>query len=240
MANPCTQLSLEEAVSEKEKERFIQEHEQTILRMASASCHRYITKSDDEWSVALYAFSRAIDLYAAAKGEFFSFAKLLIKRDLIDYFRANKKAESEITVAPHVLEGNGEPEEDTEGVYLSMVKASRQAVDNSLQEEIMAANEMLEDYGFRFFDLTECSPKQDRTKNECAKAIRWMLQNEELKQELKHTKKLPIKAISSGSSVSRKILDKYRKYLIMAILILDGDYPHIAEYLKFVKEGEIE
>jgi RNA polymerase sigma factor len=39
------------------------------------------------------------------------------------------------------------------------------------------------------------------------------------------------------SGVSRKTLDRYRKYIIMAALILSDDYPQIAEYLKFVKEG---
>ena len=39
------------------------------------------------------------------------------------------------------------------------------------------------------------------------------------------------------SGVSRKTLDRYRKYIIMAALVLSDDYPQIAEYLKFVKEG---
>jgi N-acetylmuramoyl-L-alanine amidase len=38
--------------------------------------------------------------------------------------------------------------------------------------------------------------------------------------------------------VSKKFLDRCRKYIIMAILILDGDYPQLSEYLKFIrKEG---
>ena len=40
------------------------------------------------------------------------------------------------------------------------------------------------------------------------------------------------------SGVSRKTLDRYRKYIIMAALILSDDYPQLAGYLKFVKEGE--
>ena len=47
---------------------------------------------------------------------------------------------------------------------------------------------------------------------------------------------LPVKALAAASGISRKTLDRYRKYIIMAVLVLDGDYPQLAEYLKFVKE----
>ena len=60
----------------------------------------------------------------------------------------------------------------------------------------------------------------------------------ELIEELVRKKKLPVKALATGSGVSKKTIDRYRKYLIMAVLILRGDYPHIAEYLKFVREED--
>ena len=34
------------------REEFIRDNEQTILRIASKATGRYITRSDDEWSVA--------------------------------------------------------------------------------------------------------------------------------------------------------------------------------------------
>lgn len=100
----------------------------------------------------------------------------------------------------------------------------------------MAANEMLMRYGFRFFDLTECSPQQDKTRQECAKAIRFVLSRPDLLNELEKNKKLPIRTVAVGSEVSKKTLDRYRKYIIMAVLILNGDYPQLSEYLKFVRK----
>ena len=223
---------------ERKREELIRGHEQTILRTASSACHRYVNKSDDEWSIALCAFSKAVDVYTAEKGDFLPFAQMLIKRDLIDYYRSQKNTLREVTVAPHVLEGGGEPEEDPSGVYLAVVKNSQEASDRSLRDEILAANELLSDYGFRFFDLTECSPQQDKTRKECAVAIRFMLTDSTLFAALEKTRKLPIKALAAASGVSRKTLDRYRKYIIMAVLILDGDYPQLAEYLKFVKEAQ--
>ena len=143
---------------------------------------------------------------------------------------------NEISVAPYVLEGGGEPEEDTEGAYLAVIRQSREASDHSLRDEILFVNEQLSEYGFHFFDLTECSPQQDKTRKECAAAIRRMLTDSELLASLEESRKLPVKALAASSGVSRKILDRYRKYIIMAVLVLDGDYPQLAEYLKFVKE----
>lgn len=239
MTASINQMALCAATDERRREELIRAQEQTILRTASSVCRRYVSRSDDEFSVALCAFSKAMDVYDEAKGDFLPFAQMLIRRDLIDFFRSQKNTLREVSVAPHVLEGGGEPEEDTEGVYLAVIQQSRDADDHSLRDEIVAANEMLKDFGFRFFDLTECSPQQDKTRKECVVAIRFMLMHSALFAALTKNRKLPIKALAAASGVSRKTLDRYRKYIIMAVLILDGDYPQLAEYLKFVREEAI-
>lgn len=236
MTEAMNQMALRAAGNEVLREKLIRSQETTILRTASSVTHTFVDKSDDEWSVALCAFSRAIDLYTSEKGDFLPFAQMLIKRDLIDAYRVQKKTRNEISIAPHVLEGRGELGEDTEGAYLAVINSSREACDHSLRDEILAANELLSTYGFSFFDLTECSPQQDKTRKECAVAIRTMLTDAAMLATLEKSRKLPIRALASASGVSRKTLDRYRKYIIMAVLILDGDYPQIAEYLKFVKE----
>jgi RNA polymerase sigma factor len=224
---------------ERAREKLIQEQEQTILRTASAVCRRYVSKSDDEWSVALCAFSHAIDVYDGTKGDFLPFAQMLIRRELVDAYRAEARHDAELSVAPHVLDGSAEPEEDTESVYLAVVRDSVAASERSLHDEIVAANAMLNEYGFRFFDLTECSPQQEKTRRECAAAIRGLLKDPPLLVELlRQNRKLPASELHRLSGVSRKTLDRYRKYIIMAALILSDDYPQLAEYLKFVREGE--
>ncbi|MBQ3416700.1 MAG: hypothetical protein IJH32_02580 [Ruminococcus sp.] len=240
MSDRINELALSAAKDSRIREELITQQEQTILRTASKACRKYITKSDDEWSIALCAFSKAIDVYAEDKGNFLPFAQMLIKRALVDWYRKQKNVLSEVPVAPHILEGGGEPDEDIDGVYFSVIKASKEKSDNSLKEEILSANDMLMQYGFRFFDLTECSPQQDRTRSECAVAIRYMLDQypPELLEELKRKHKLPVKSLAEGSGVSKKTIDRYRKYLIMAVIILEGDFPHIAEYMKFVRKEE--
>ena len=141
---------------------------------------------------------------------------------------------TEISTSPFVLDGTEDYEDErNKSIYLTVAEQSKDAADQTLREEILSANEQLKRYGFRFFDLTECSPQQEKTKRECAKAIRYVLADQALVQELEKTGKLPIRKVAS-SGASKKALDRYRKYIIMAVIILHGDYPQIAEYLKFV------
>ncbi len=238
MEQEVNALALRASGDERVREQLIRDNEQLILRTASAATRRYVSKSDDEWAVALYAFSRAIDLYDSSKGDFLPFSRMVIRRELVDAYRAEARHAPEMTVAPHVLDGDGDPEEDPEHVYLAVVRDSVDASDHSLHDEIVAANAMLGTYGFRFFDLTECSPRQEKTRRECAAAIRGLLRDPPLLVELlRRNKKLPTAELQRLSGVSRKTLDRYRKYIIMAALVLSEDYPQLAEYLKFVKEG---
>lgn len=219
------------------REKLIRTSSQTILRSASAAAKRYVTESDDEWSVALYAFSKAIDAYSPEKGEFLPFAQMLIHRSLIDYYRSENRHRPEIPVAPEVMEGNGEEEENADA-YLAVVKQSMQKEDHSLQDEIMEANELFSAFGFSFYDLTACSPKQEKTRRECILAVRYMMNPRERAEDFKRTARLPIREIKKATGVSAKTLDRYRKYLVAVILLLSGDFPHLAEYLKPFREEE--
>ena len=241
MSKSVNELAVAAAGSETLREDFIHQQEQLILKTASRASWRYITKSDDEWSVALGAFSDAIDKNQASQGDFIPFSQMLMKRALIDFHRKASLHPVEVSTSPFVLEGLDDAEEtnDTEkAIYLAVVEQSQASADRSLQEEIISANELLQQYGFRFFDLTESSPRQEKTKQECAKAIRTMLSDNERMKALEKSRKLPVRDLAKDSGVSRKILDRYRKYIIMAVLILHGEYPQIAEYLKFVWKEE--
>lgn len=230
--------ALRAAKDERAREKLIQECEEVILRTASTVSRRYVGKSDDEWALALCAFSHAIDVYDETKGDFLPFAQMLIRRELVDAYRCDVRRAPEMSVAPHVLDGSAEPDEEEAEVTLAVARSSMEAAERSLHDEIVAANDMLADYGFRFFDLTECSPRQEKTRQECAAAIRGLLRDPPLLVELlRKNRKLPSSELRRLSGVSGKILDRYRKYIIMAALILSDDYPQLAEYLKFVKEG---
>lgn len=230
------QLAALAAKDEQQMEALVKENEFFILKCAAAAAHRYITKSDDEWSVALLAFSQAVKSYSPEKGGFLPFAELVIKRRVIDYLRVQSRHNSEIVVSPSVF--GAEPEEQDGDAALRAEVARKVATvpGSALKEEIEAIGVVFAGYGFSFMSLTECSPKAEKTKKACAQAVRYLIDNPLLLREMRVVKQLPGKMIEKNAGVPRKILERHRKYIIAAAEIITGDYPCLAEYMRFIRE----
>lgn len=220
-------------------ENFLKQHEFYILKCASKICHRYISKSDDEWSISLTAFHEAIKSYELEKGSFYSFSELVIKRRILDYIKSQGKYNSEVFVDPIVFDTESEEDNDDLALRLAVADQVSKQNTNDLKLEIETVNILFSEYGFSFFDLSTCSPHAAKTRKACAKAVHFMLQNPPLLQELQKSKQLPIKNIEKGSLVPRKLLERHRKYIIAAIEILNGDYPYLSEYLSFIRKEHL-
>ena len=243
MSNSLNERALLAGQDDREREKFIRDSEQIILRIASKTTQRYVTKSDDEWSVALYAFSKAVDGYDETKGDFTGYAAVAIKRALIDHYRRQKKYSAEISFDPASAD---EYEENTDdgGAGLAIARESEERFDEDSREqdlhgEITEINALLKNqYGFTFFDIAEESPKQDKTKKECAKAVCCILDNKELLGRVKAAGTIPIKELVRLTGISKKIPERYRKYILMAVTVLSGEYPLLRDYLEYMrKEG---
>ena len=48
---------------------------------------------------------------------------------------------------------------------------------------------------------------------------------------LRKTGKLPVSELLKRFRASRKLIDRHRKFIVASILIKDGDYREISEYL---------
>ena len=230
MAQDESALALLAATSEAAREELITRQERNILRIASSAKHRFVTKSDDEWSVALCAFSHAIDTYRIEKGSFLVYAEIVIRRSLIDAHRAESRRAQEFIVSPEAFEGETE-ESVPNPVLATMIDRSIRAQDRTLQEEILAALEVLRRYGFGFYDLTSCSPGQERTRRACARAADAVLASATQLSQLTRTQQLPLKRLVEHDGIPKKILERYRKYIIAMIVIRAGDYPALQGYL---------
>lgn len=218
-------------------EDFIEENERFICNIASKATRKYITKSDDEYSVSLFAFRQAIEEYSFEKGSFLSFAEMVIRRKLIDYIRSQQKYKPEVPVNPVVFSSEPENDEGSDGALKNEIAQKISvAPDDSLKLEIEAAGEVFASYGFSFFDLADCSPRADKTRTACAKAAVYLLKNPLLLSEMRNSKLLPIKIIEKNCGVPRKILERHRKYIIAAVEIVSGDYPYLAEYMHFIRK----
>lgn len=216
-------------------EIFLKEYEFFILKTANSVTKKYVSKSDDQWSVSLSAFHEAVKAYTYEKGNFLSFSELVIKRRLFDYIKKQSKHFCEVTINPHIFDSDS----DEEDANLKQEVMGKVAIhqDNDTKLEIEAVSETLKGYGFSFFDLVSVSPKARKTKLVCAKAIFYISQNIALLNEMKRTKLLPIKVLENKLELPRKILERHRKYIIAGAEIISGDYPILSEYLRFKEES---
>lgn len=226
---------------------FIRENEHFIKVTAFHAINRFVSKSDDEWSVALIAFHEAVKSYDSSKGDFKAFASLVIKRRLTDYLISQSRRR-EVPLEPEVLAGETPGEETATALQLE-VQSKMAALSDSgevasyvsgavcVRDEIEAVQAILPLYGFSFFDLAECSPKKEKTKKACADAAAVLLRSPELFKKMQETRALPMKELQTLCRVPRKLLERHRRYLIAAAEILHGDYPLLSEYLDYIRKA---
>ncbi len=213
-------------------ERFIAAHEPFILRAASRCCGRRITREDDEFSVALLAFNEAVKGYDSSSGPFGAFAGLVVGRRLADYHRSLSRFEAEVPLTPQVFDGDVDPDGADAPMQYSVKEKIASATQHSAKEEIEAADEELKPYGFSFYELEKCAPRTQKTRRACACAVEALLSTATLFAGLQNSHCLPITALSKESGVAVKLLERHRKFIIAAALLLDGDYPVLSYRLK--------
>lgn len=215
-------------------EEFIKEYEVFILHTAHKGAGQYITKRDDQWSVALSAFHEAVRSYDFGKGAFLPFAETVIKRRLYDYSRKEARHDCEVLIDSYTVESDVEGEDNSVKFEVMTKTAANQESDARL--EIQMISETLKEYGITFMELAEASPKAGKTKIVCGNAVRFLVQNPLLLNEMRRTKTLPLKIIEKNKNLPRKVLERHRKYIIAGAEIISGDYPILSEYLRFMRE----
>ncbi|MEG0127115.1 MAG: RNA polymerase subunit sigma [Clostridia bacterium] len=224
------------ALNPADREALLLQYQPFILKCACDCAKRYITKADDEWSIALSAFSEALDHYNQQEGSFLSFAKLVIHRRLYDFFDANLKYKKEISVTPSAFSADAQEDEPASAVLLQIKRALVCTPAATIADEIEAASLALHPYGFTFYDLTACSPKAEKTKLACQKAIVCLLQNPCEVSQMRKTRQLCIQWLQKNAGIPQKILERHRKYIIAVVELLLGDYPCLADYLRPIRE----
>ncbi|MBQ1311317.1 MAG: RNA polymerase subunit sigma [Blautia sp.] len=220
----------------KKRNEFLKDSQKYIMRITSRIKNSPITDSDEEWSIALRAVSSALDSYDESKGDFWPYAALVIRSRLTDWYRSSAWEKSEIAVRPEVFDGDVCEEDPDFSLQMEVRGHLGVSEENSLKDEIEALQEELSGYGISFFDLAECSPKAAKTRSACAGLTAALFTPPPpLISKLRKNRSLPIREMLSRFKSSRKLIDRYRKYLITSALILDGDYPGLEEYLGYIR-----
>ena len=97
-------------------------------------------------------------------------------------------------------------------------------------------------YGISLVDIADNCPKQKRTLEACHQALSFAKLNHDIFDVLAESKKLPITKLAHGSNVSKKTLERHRKYMIAILLAYTNDFEIIRGHLKQIvpKGGQAE
>lgn len=205
-----------------------------MKKTASFICCRYIDEHDDEFSIAMNAFHEAIlkfdpNHYASLT----TFAHLIIKRRLIDFIRQEKAYNSPVIF----VDENNESDQITheQNPIFNTVSIQNHTEANRClerKEEMKRYNALLQEYGLSFNELSCTSPKHGDARRTAIQIAQIIAETPEFYESVIQKKRLPIKEVESIVDVSRKTIERQRKYILALVLLLTSDFIYIKEYIK--------
>lgn len=190
-------------------------------------------QSDDELSIAMFAFYEAIRDYSRFRGSFLKFAAMKIKNRLIDHYRKEKRNRIHISLddmsddKPDMIETIADEHDSFE--ESDMREATKQ--------EIAELSAQMNDFGVFMQDIADNSPKQQRTLESCQKAVCYARKTPEILEEFLRTKRVPIAKLAEGADVERKTLERHRRYLVAVLLICTNGYEILRGHIMQVLRG---
>lgn len=209
-------------------------HTLFLKKTASFICKRPIDEQDEEFSIALIGCHEAIIAYNSTENASFqTFAHLIIKRRLIDFIRKET-----VRHKKELLIDNGENESEDDHFLLRQLAVTTYSEEQftvSRREDLIKYSKLLSSFNLSFDELTKAAPKHKDARKTAFQTAQIIADSEELYASLIENKKLPLKEIEALVEVSRKTLERQRKYIIAVVLLLNSDFVYIKDYVK----GEI-
>jgi RNA polymerase sigma factor len=208
------------------RDALIRSYHPFVLKVASRACGRYLQVGrDDEISISLIAFNEAIDRYQAGSGAaFVTFAEMVIRRRLIDHFRREgSRPEAPLSEFE---------QEDEEGEVWSPVEirgalashSDRQQAEDRC-DEVRRYRQVLEGYGIGMKELVRLAPRHRDARERAIAIAREVARQPGWRDYLQRTRSLPLKEMEQDPrlGVSRKTLERQRKYIVaVALLFMEG------------------
>lgn len=214
------------------REELLKQYTPLVLRVGSQVSGRYLQVGrDEEVSVGLLALNEAIDRFDPSRGaSFLTFAEMVMKRRLIDHYR-RQRGQSEIPLSDlESQDDEGNPLQNVERrEAIARFDERREADDR--KDEIVRYAKRLADFGIKFSELVEICPKHEDARVRAIEAARLVAENPLLSSHMKVKKELPLKQLEDQVGVSRKTLERQRKYIIAVALILLEDYYFLKQYI---------
>lgn len=222
------------------RNQFITDYQPYVAKAASRFCKRYIDPArDDEFSIALAAFNEAINQFSATGGRsFLGFAETVIRRRLIDYLRKEQRFAGQVPYSSFDIPDEEDNSVNPVEIHQAISEYEKQKGMEERKSEIVDLSRVLAEFDIRFADLVEASPKHADSRLVLLAIGKTLAQDAQLMRLLIAKRMLPIKELLDLVGVSRKTLERNRKYLIAVALIWHGPYPYLRDYLQDPNRNE--
>lgn len=213
-----TQLALKK--DENDMNNLIQDYQPFIIKTISEIKNEYVQiENNEEISIGLMAFHEAIGRYDLNKGNFLSFAKLMIASRLKNYWEKENK--------------NKNVSLDEVGNNVVSIMFNQ---DNELKQEIDLFEEELQKFGIDFEYLVEHTPKHRDTKEKAIEIAEKTSKEKDLTDHLYNKKRLPVTKMAQRFLVSIKIIKRSKQFIIAVIIIILKKFRIIGEFVKTNKK----
>ena len=205
------------------REKLIEQALPEIRRCASKNVGRWVDEHDDVYSVAMIAFNDAITAFNAEKGDFSAFSRTVMRNRIMDHLRQLQRHGAVISFSDLAVT-------DDDGEELEFETADPSTCNIELSVEIASLEQELKSFGISFSELPKVSPKAEKTRKACRRAVRCIIGDDTLLVQVRQKKQLPGKQLLRDADVNEKILERHRKYIIAGVLICAGGYADLREY----------
>lgn len=211
----------------KAREDFLAESQTFIRHVSSQVCFKPLEWGrDEELSEALIAFNEAIDLFVEEKGvPFLGYARVLIKRRLIDYYRRQRLRQAISLDQEEVGRGID--------VHLGFNEFREKEQNLERAAEIQEYSQALGAYQLSFQDLVAVSPKHRDSRETLLRAARELALDSEMWLQVEQKGKVPMQALALKTRIHPKVLERGRKYILAVALLIanQNDYVYLREYV---------
>ncbi|PZE20764.1 RNA polymerase sigma factor SigI [Paenibacillus xerothermodurans] len=215
------------------RNQFITDYQPYVAKVTSRFCKRYIDPArDDEFSIALGAFNEAVNQFSAESGRsFLGFAEQVIRRRLIDYVRKEQRFSQQLPYSLFDVEDEEDNIVNPVEIHQALEQYEKQKGMEERRGEILELNRCLNDFGISFAELVDASPKHNDSRQALVAIGKQLAGNPDLMRTMLAKRMLPIKELLELVEVSRKTLERNRKFIITVALINNGPYPYLRDYL---------
>lgn len=221
-----------QAGDELARERLLRDWTPLVLRVGAQSAGRFVEVGrDEEVSVGLLALNEAIDRFQLDRGAPFApFAELVIKRRMVDFYRRQKGAK-EIPLSQLTSEDDeGNPLKTAdEAAAVEQYVRDRESEDR--REEIGRYAKRLAEFGVAFSELVDSSPKHADARVRALEVAHTLAGDPVLAAHFRNKRELPLKSLEDRVGVSRKTLERQRKWIVAVTLLLLEDFEHLKGYV---------